>query len=116
MLTVTPPSQRNDLPWGDKQIARFQFRVQLFQRRGWDLHKAETYADRLAERDHERDDRHLCVECVHLQRSGGCFAATQGWLINFPAKTEAQQEHARRFRPVQDMLERCERFDWVTPN
>ena len=115
MLTVTPPSQRNDLPWGDKQIARFTWRVGLFRRRGWDLHKAETYADRLAERDHERDDRHLCIECKHLQRSGGCFAATQGWLINFPAKTEAQQEHARRFRPVQDMLERCERFEFVTP-
>lgn len=94
MLIVTPPSQRNDLPWGDKQIARFNFRVALLTRRGMDLPMAETYADRLAERDHERDDRRICLECSNFKRSRTC---------------------AKRLPVSPEQLVRCQGFEFVTP-
>jgi hypothetical protein len=92
-------------PWGDKQIARFMFRVALFVRRGMTEPDAETWADRLAERDAERDTRRLCLECEHLQRSGHCFAASQGWI------TGAE----KRMQPVTTQLQRCEAFSFQKP-
>lgn len=59
--------------WGDKEIARFKYRTGLFVRRGMSTPDAETLADRLVERDWEKDDRRTCVECSHLQRSRTCF-------------------------------------------
>ena len=56
----------------DRQIARFRFRVALFTRRGMTEPDAETWADRLAERDHERDPRRICLECSNFQRSRTC--------------------------------------------
>lgn len=106
MTAVNVSVNRNDTPWGDKQIARFKFRVALFIRRGWDEHKAETWADRMAERDYEKDDRRCCIECKNLQQSGACFAAAQGWLL---------PSIGRRYAPVTDILQRCERFEFVTP-
>jgi len=55
--------------WNDQQIARFTFRVALFQRRGLDAAEAEKLGDRLAVRDHERDDRRCCLECESIQRN-----------------------------------------------
>lgn len=91
---VTPPSQRNDLPWGDKQIARFLFRVALFTRRGMTEPDAETWADRLCERDWERDDRRICLECLNFQRSRTC---------------------AKGLPVSPEQLVRCHGFEWVTP-
>ena len=91
--------------WGDREIARFNFRIALFKRRGVDENYATDLADRLGERDFERDDRRMCLECSHLQTSGGCFAAAQGWLPNT----------SKRHHPVNNILQRCERFDWVKP-
>ena len=95
------------MPWGDKQITRFNFRVALFTRRGMEPGMAEAYADRCAERDHERDDRHFCWECQHMQRDGGCFAAKQGWM-----KAEGI---TTRFVAIPDQLQRCSQFTFVTP-
>lgn len=93
-------------PWGDKEIARFQFRTALFRRRGIPEGYADELADRLFERDFEGDDRRMCLECKHLQRTGACFAAAQGWMpANF----------SRRHEPVRDLLQRCECFDWQKP-
>lgn len=91
---VKPPSQRRDLPWGDKQIARFQFRVALFTRRGMTEPDAETWADRLCERDWELDDRRNCFECANFQRSRNC---------------------AKRLPVSLWQLVRCHGFEWVTP-
>lgn len=92
-------------PWTDKAIARFEFRVALFVRRGLDERYADQLADRLFERDFERDDRRFCLECAHLQRSGGCFVASQGRMPGVD----------RRFHPVRDLLQRCNHFDWQKP-
>ena len=95
------------MPWGDKQITRFNFRVALFLRRGAEPWLADALADRLAERDHERDDRRMCIECQHMQRDGGCFAAKQGWM-----KAEGISES---FKAMPEMLQRCSQFKFVTP-
>lgn len=99
------------MPWGDREIARFLFRVALFTRRGLSEPEAETLADRLSERDYERDDRRMCIECKHLQRGGTCFAAKQGWLLQPKGNTR----DADFFTPLQQTLQRCEGFDFVTP-
>lgn len=91
--------------WGDREIGRFSFRAGLFQRRGLPEAAAEFLADRLALRDQERDDRRICMECQHLQKTGGCFAAQQGWLLHT----------STRHAPVRDILQRCEAFAFVTP-
>ena len=80
---------------------RLQKRVAFFERRGLDFEAAAEIAELLLLRDAERDDRRMCIECAHLQRDGGCFAARQGWIHGA----------ARNLTPVQDMLQRCERFE-----
>lgn len=91
--------------WGDREILRFTFRAGLFQRRGLTKDEAERMADRLALRDQEKDGRRICLECRHLQQTGGCFAAQQGWLPNTSSGHQ----------PVRDLLQRCEQFAFVTP-
>jgi hypothetical protein len=51
--------------------------------------------------DADLDDRRMCIECSHLQRDGGCFAARQGWIARA----------ATYLTPVKNMLQRCERFE-----
>lgn len=80
--------------WGDAQIRRFNFRFQLFQRRGIEPLHAEKLADQLATRDYERDDRRLCLECKHMQRSRTCF-------LRLPMSIE--------------QLARCHGFQFQTP-
>ena len=80
--------------WGDAQIRRFNFRFQLFQRRGIEPLNAEKLADQLATRDYERDDRRLCLECKHMQRSRTCF-------LRLPMSIE--------------QLARCHGFQFQTP-
>ena len=94
MPAVIPPSQRLDLPWGDKQIARFKFRVALFMRRAMTEAQAEAWADRLAARDADLDERRICCECSNFQRSRTC---------------------AKRLPTSPLQLVRCNGFSWVTP-
>ena len=91
--------------WTQREISRFTFRVALFIRRGLSHEAAEQLGEKLVQRDQDRDDRRMCLECAHLQARGTCFAAQRGWL---PA-TSARHE------PVRDLLQRCERFEFVTP-
>lgn len=95
----------------DREVGRMTFRLSLFQRRGVPEHEAEQLVDRLLERDRDRDDRRMCVECAHLQpranRDGtdGCFAAEQGWLGNV----------GRYFSPIRTLLQRCPCFVFQKP-
>lgn len=88
----------------DPISARFDKRVGIFMRRGLAPDTAAELADQLRDRDADFDDRRMCIECAHLQRDGGCFAARQGWL-----------NAAVYLRPVHNMLQRCERFEWQKP-
>jgi hypothetical protein len=49
------------------EINIFIGRVQKFIDRGIDEPRAEVLADKLVIRDRQRDDRHICLECVNLQ-------------------------------------------------
>jgi len=91
--------------WGDAQIKRFTFREALFKRRGLSAQAAEQVADRLATRDHERDERRICLECESLQRGGSCFHVQQGNVRDVSPK------HA----PVPDILQRCDHFTFQKP-
>lgn len=90
---ITPP-MRHDIPWGDKQIARVQFRAALFQRRGMTEDHAEAWADRLAARDADLDERRICVECTSWQHSRTC---------------------AKRLPTSPLQLVRCHGFEFLTP-
>lgn len=116
MTEALAPSHHARMPWGEREITRFKFRVALFQRRGLEEPDAETLADRLYERDFERDDRRMCLECKHLQRGGTCFAARQGLLAGVSAEKGANgRSNADFYTPPQQTLMRCEGFDFVTP-
>lgn len=107
-----PDPRRHPLPpWGDREIARFTFRVELFKRRGMSASDAETWADRLYERDYERDDRRMCIECEHLQADHpkygrGCFQARNGRL---------EPGTPKNLNPVIDLLQRCSGFSFQRP-
>jgi hypothetical protein len=85
----------------DPSMVRQAGRVQLFQRRGIAEQGAVGLAEVLRRRDTDFDDRRMCIECAHLQRDGGCFAARQGWI----------QGAAVYLSPIRTMLQRCERFE-----
>lgn len=93
-LPVVSRDRTNLPPWGEKEIARFKFRVGLFTRRGMSEADAEVWADRLFERDYERDDRRICLECSSWQRSRTCF---------------------KRLPTSPEQLIRCEGFSWQRP-
>lgn len=89
----------------DPRVTRLERRVALFVRRGLPEGEASALAEQLLLRDADWDERRMCIECAHLQRDGVCFAARQGWIHGA----------SRYLTPVQDMLQRCERFEWQKP-
>ncbi len=91
--------------WNDAQIKRAMFRIPLFMRRGLTETQAHWWADRLANRDYERDDRRICLECSSLQRGGKCWQVQQGNMRGVSPKHE----------PVTTILQRCSYFSWQKP-
>jgi hypothetical protein len=89
----------------DKQIARMAWRIARFQRLGFTETAAERLACRLADRDHERDDRRVCAECSNYAQDGSCLPARQGRM---PLTST-------RHQPVPDVLQRCSHFSFATP-
>lgn len=95
-------------PWGEAEFRRFGLRVAMFKRRRVPQATAEQWADVLALRDQQLDDRRCCGECKHHQDDGGCFAASQG-CIKGVAKTNTH------FRVIPFQLQRCPAFGWAQP-
>ena len=89
----------------DRHLARMQFRLALFKRRGLLDSEADALADRLAQRDYEGDERRVCMECKSLQQRGGCFQHQQGRLPGA----------GKFFQPMPQTLQRCGRFEFQTP-
>lgn len=52
------------------EIGTFAARLSRFTDKGLPLDDGEALADRLVIRDRESDDRHLCLECLHLAGYG----------------------------------------------
>ena len=92
-------------PWGDDEFRRFGLRVAMFKRRRIDQATAERWADRLALRDQQLDDRRVCIECKHKQDDGGCFAASQGRMKGVD----------KRLQVIPFILQRCNHFAWQKP-
>lgn len=92
-------------PWSDKEIHRFLAREGMFSRRGLSPSDSEQLAELCLQRDRDFDDRRMCIECKHLQQSGGCFAAAQGWIAKAP----------RNLTPLKTTFQRCASFDWSIP-
>lgn len=130
-MSYLPILSCNTSPWSEREISRFVFRCRLFERRGWTAERAEHWAERLVERDRDRDTRRLCMECRHLQRPSspgaplGCAAEQRGELPGTAAwarrtlprdtpRPEPPGAEWRRFHVLEDQLQRCERFDWQT--
>lgn len=77
-----------------REIARFQYRSELFQQHGWLEARAEAWADKLVLRDRDGDDRRLCVECKNLLSDWRC---------------------AKREMVFAEVLQRCPAFAWALP-
>lgn len=82
------------IPWSQREIDRFVFREALFRRRGDSPIEAEQRAERLVQRDRDRDERRYCLECQHIRPMTRCAANGSA---------------------VKDLLQRCELFDWEAP-
>lgn len=93
-------------PMNPRELSRFEFRMGLFRRRGCTPDEVDQLADRCLVRDRDRDTRHFCLECAHLQQDRGCFAARQGWF---------GRGVPRRMEPVRNELARCDFFEWSKP-
>ena len=93
-------------PWTDKEINRFLLRVPMLQRRGMTFDEAEQFADRLAIRDQERDDRRACIECVSMQQDGGCLRQKTGYI----------KDTSKHFTVMKTVFQRCDFFEFLKPN
>lgn len=56
------------LPLDEREQFRENYRLGLFQRRGFDLDRAQRLVKLLTFRDRDRDDRRVCIECESFQR------------------------------------------------
>lgn len=92
-MTPLPPELPQ--PMNAREIKRWLFRAQMFQRHHqWPEDRAEQWADTLLRRDRAGDDRRLCAECANLLSQWRC---------------------AQRGPVLAETLQRCPTFKWETP-
>lgn len=91
----------------DVEIERFQARVERLTSRALGLTQAEALADSLLIRDRQRDDRRMCVECIHCTSTRRCSRTQQAGIGLAP--TEMLGDLAMR-------LQRCPAFKTYRPN
>jgi hypothetical protein len=103
---LTPEQVRALIGWDDAEIAQAGRYMRQADRHGFDLDLAERITDHLMLRDRQRDDRRMCLECSHLDRSGRCSAARAGRLPGA----------GRDLQPVKVALMRCPGFQTNTRN
>lgn len=99
----------------ERQIARMQWRLARFTRLLGDAGQAERVACRLADRDHDRDDRRMCVECSSYQESHTCAQARRGIDPSTGKRHEPAPRWLREFEPLPTLLARCHLFTFATP-
>jgi hypothetical protein len=104
------PAIRTDRPaLSDKAIRACQYRMGLFERRGWTPERAAAWADRLIDRDADRDDRRLCIECANFQRGGWCGRAAA--VLGYRPKNGRPAS----LQLIPDLLQRCPHFAFQKP-
>lgn len=103
----------------ERESGRMAFRIGMFQRRGCTKAEAEQLADRMVQRDRDRDDRRMCIECRHVQRDRGCFVQRQGVPdADAPRGTPnafMPGTPHRNFQVLMTVLQRCNHFSFQTP-
>lgn len=97
----------------DRQIARMQFRIRLFQSRQMTEDAAERLADRLALRDHDLDDRRCCIECKHRTADRECRVVRRE--DSLPYAQRVIRAVAYRFVTDDATLQRCPAFSFEVP-
>lgn len=100
-LVDTLPDPANDAALPD-DADTFAARLALLTDRGLSLGDAETIAHRLALRDAERDERRVCVECLHLSGTTTARRCSQ-WRVTGMKSPSTPAEQAT-------ILQRCAGF------
>jgi hypothetical protein len=99
-------------PHGDakngEEIDAFLIRQSLFVQQGLAMKQAECLADRLVIRAREYDDRTVCLECVHLQRTGRCGNWQRAGLATRSSDAQLGGDFVI-------LLQRCDGFAGVLP-
>jgi hypothetical protein len=94
-----------------REIATLTARLARFTDKGLSLAAAEVVADRLTVRDHDFDDRVLCLECTHLgghrPQAWRCSAWQSAGLAIRPSDAGVSQALAHQ-------LQRCDGFKAAT--
>jgi len=91
----------------------FAQRVQTMQGKGINAADAETYADKLVQRDRDLDDRRLCLECLHLHGYGPTSWRCGAWQA---AGIATQARDAGLSADLVQQLQRCDGFaDSIQP-
>ena len=89
------------------EIDAFTARVAGFTGRGLVLADAEALADRLVNRDREKDVRRLCLECLHLAGYGAASWRCGNWQA---AGVAIRARDAQLAGDLVCQLQRCEGF------
>jgi hypothetical protein len=99
-LTKADASAAHAKPWGDAAIGLFTARVVMLMRRGFDATDADDLAERLHLRDERGDDRRMCIECIHLDRSRCGNARAAGVGFDVPTELVMQLQRCPGYGPV----------------
>ena len=111
-------------PLNAAELRRVMYRASLFASRGIATDEADQVAFDLCERDRQRDDRRMCVECSNWQtgRRGDaptCFARQKLVSTANDARSLGEKPtplHALSpIQPIATLLQRCAGFEFQTP-
>ena len=94
------------------EIDIFTARLARFTDKGLSLEDADALADKLVTRDRDLDDRHLCLECIHLSGSDRRGWGCRNWQ---QAGVALQAKDARLSSALVNQLQRCDGFKEVNP-
>lgn len=81
----------------------FAKRQALFMKQGLDIDHAKAVAERMTQRDAERDERRLCLECLHLSGGVGRRRCSQWQKIGMTSRATIPGE-------LVTILQRCAGF------
>jgi len=89
------------------EIDTFTARLSRFTDKGLMLDRGEALVDKLVVRDREQDDRHLCLECLHLAGYGTGSWRCGNWLIAGAAPCAID---VKLSTDLLEQLQRCDGF------
>ena len=94
------------------EIDTFMARLARFTDKGLSLDMAEALADKLVKRDREKDDRRLCLECVHLAGHAAGMWGCRNWR---KAGVATNARDAQLSAALVNQPQRCDGFKDKNP-